>query len=320
MAISNKACSCVCLALFLHAAVAKTYEYTECKFSVGSEEKAYGCVPAKFGNDFNFDGTLAVTEPLDGCSTPTSDVKGKIAFVMRGTCGFTTKVATMEKAGAVGVVVGNNDKADPFFMAFNHEEIVGGAAPQIGSVMIGKKDAEKITSYPSGTVISVSVQGKTLEEISKAENDSILFLENSEKLYEFISYAPKQWSIGMFFKDRPSVKDVTSQSFVSGEQYQNVNGATTVKTMRLPYGRILSEQTTEDFGFLVGSLPVKALFFYDRHTEIVHIFKVQYTEDNVTIKITDAATMAQSGLLLGTYDKIHGWKPATPTKESSEEL
>lgn len=63
---------------------------------------------------------VAATDPsdaagastTDGCSafTNAADVAGKIALVDRGNCNFTVKVANAQAAGAVGVIVVENDK------------------------------------------------------------------------------------------------------------------------------------------------------------------------------------------------------------------
>jgi bacillolysin len=47
----------------------------------------------------------------DGCETPfvnAAAIAGKIAFIDRGTCGFGVKAKNAELAGAVGVIIGNN--------------------------------------------------------------------------------------------------------------------------------------------------------------------------------------------------------------------
>ena len=54
----------------------------------------------------------------DGCTSPTSNVSGKIALLDRGTCGFAIKVknAQEEDAGAIAVVVGQNNPFAPTAM------------------------------------------------------------------------------------------------------------------------------------------------------------------------------------------------------------
>ena len=59
-----------------------------------------------------------VNETLGCTALPAGDtsVKGKIAFMFRGSCNFTVKVKNAQNAGAVGVIVSNNVTGDPFAM------------------------------------------------------------------------------------------------------------------------------------------------------------------------------------------------------------
>lgn len=72
---------------------------------------------------------------FDACSalTNSSDISGNIAFIQRGTCDFDTKVRFAQDAGAVAVVVFNND-ADLVVMAGSS------VAVNIPAVMIGQAD------------------------------------------------------------------------------------------------------------------------------------------------------------------------------------
>lgn len=86
-----------------------------------------GAAAASFGPVFDKEGVTAdvvVAEdaadeggPLttDGCSpfTNAGDVTGKWAYVDRGTCAFTQKIANAEDAGATGIVFGNNVDTPP---------------------------------------------------------------------------------------------------------------------------------------------------------------------------------------------------------------
>ena len=61
---------------------------------------------------FNLPGTVAgvgVGTANAACAAlPAGSLTGKIAFIDRGTCGFTVKAANAEAAGAIGVIIGNN--------------------------------------------------------------------------------------------------------------------------------------------------------------------------------------------------------------------
>jgi subtilisin family serine protease len=53
--------------------------------------------------------TGTITSPADGCAAfPAGSLAGKIAMIRRGTCGFYNKAKNAELAGAVGVVLYNN--------------------------------------------------------------------------------------------------------------------------------------------------------------------------------------------------------------------
>ncbi|KAK6118586.1 hypothetical protein DH2020_047672 [Rehmannia glutinosa] len=61
---------------------------------------------AKQGHRF----PAAFSEPLTGCSSPSSKLSGSIALVVRGDCIFTTKAKVAQAAGAAGLVVLNDDE------------------------------------------------------------------------------------------------------------------------------------------------------------------------------------------------------------------
>ncbi|MDQ3335068.1 MAG: M36 family metallopeptidase [Myxococcota bacterium] len=49
----------------------------------------------------------------DGCEANTTSLTGKVAIVDRGSCDFTVKVMNAQAAGAIAVVIANNDTANP---------------------------------------------------------------------------------------------------------------------------------------------------------------------------------------------------------------
>lgn len=73
---------------------------------------------AAFGPSLSFPGVTAnVTQasPNDGCFALTNGVamSGKVALIDRGNCNFTVKVKNAQNAGAIGVIIVNNDAGNP---------------------------------------------------------------------------------------------------------------------------------------------------------------------------------------------------------------
>ncbi len=97
---------------------------------------SYAASGAGFGPTLSLTGitgALALASVPDGCTAFTG-VSGKIAVVDRGTCNFTDKVLNAQQAGAIGVIVANNQGDSVFTM--------GGTARRvtIPSVMVGQTD------------------------------------------------------------------------------------------------------------------------------------------------------------------------------------
>ncbi len=88
------------------------------------------------GQDSATDGTSAT----DGCTafTNASALSGKFVYVDRGACAFVDKADNALAAGAIGIVVGNNDAAEAPFSMSGDTDIYG--------VMIGKADGQRIKS------------------------------------------------------------------------------------------------------------------------------------------------------------------------------
>lgn len=83
---------------------------------------SYGMYASSFGAALSLTGitgALAVysdgTAPSsDACGASTTSLSGKVAIVDRGTCNFTVKVANAQAAGAIGVVIVNNEANGAF--------------------------------------------------------------------------------------------------------------------------------------------------------------------------------------------------------------
>jgi minor extracellular serine protease Vpr len=60
---------------------------------------------------------LALASPANGCTTIAGTVSGTIAVIDRGACTFSTKIRNAQSAGAVAVLMVNNQPGDPIAMA-----------------------------------------------------------------------------------------------------------------------------------------------------------------------------------------------------------
>ena len=73
-----------------------------------SPAKEYATAVADFGSQsFELSGDIVATQPRDGCTPLSAALSGKIAFIDRNTCSFSTKVGNAQDAGAIGVIIGN---------------------------------------------------------------------------------------------------------------------------------------------------------------------------------------------------------------------
>ncbi len=92
--------------------------------------------------------------PSLGCNTLVngSELTGKIALVDRGSCEFGTKCLNAQNAGAIAVIVCNNDAGAPFSMGPG----VNGNNVTIPSVMMRKADCDSIKVY-LGQGVNVSI-------------------------------------------------------------------------------------------------------------------------------------------------------------------
>ncbi len=121
----------------------------------------YEAVPAGFGPEVPSQGiggeivlvTDETSSTQDGCESIQNDISGKIALIQRGQCNFTVKVKNAQTAGAVAVVVYQNDSTAPFVMGGEDSSIT------IPSVMIAQGLGNNIINNQS----TVSGQVKPAE-------------------------------------------------------------------------------------------------------------------------------------------------------------
>jgi hypothetical protein len=93
----------------------------------------------------------------DICEPITNNVNGKIAVIFRGTCFFTYKVMEAQNAGAIGVIIINNQPG-------NNVVNMGGTNPNITipSVMISNNDGNILLSEMQNGSVNISIQNPEL--------------------------------------------------------------------------------------------------------------------------------------------------------------
>ncbi|MEM1223428.1 MAG: PA domain-containing protein [Verrucomicrobiota bacterium] len=89
----------------------------------------------------------------DGCQGPfinEEEVLGQIVLIDRGNCNFDEKVARAQEAGAIAVIIANNDGDDLFPMFGNDEGIT------IPSVFIGQSDGDSLKALATGSLVEIN--------------------------------------------------------------------------------------------------------------------------------------------------------------------
>ena len=66
-------------------------------------------------------GSVTIPVPPNGCTAPSNDVSGTIVLATRGECDFIDKVRTAQTAGAIAVVVAN-DQGEHLFKMYSSDE------------------------------------------------------------------------------------------------------------------------------------------------------------------------------------------------------
>ncbi len=147
-------------------------------FQVNAPQSAagkYGAKRAAFGPNLS---TTPITEDLvlvddgtgvtqDGCETitNTTEISGKIAMVQRGSCPFVQKVKNAQNAGAIGVVVYNNQTATVTAMGGSDATIT------IPSVFIEKNNGDYISGLLGSETVNVSLYDSSFSDPSIKDSD-----------------------------------------------------------------------------------------------------------------------------------------------------
>lgn len=96
--------------------------------------------------------------PNLGCESSLDDLTGKIAIIDRGTCPFVDKVFNAQQAGAIGVVIVNNQAGLPFSMGGVNQDIT------IPAIMISQADGNLIREEVNQNVtININSLGSTFD-------------------------------------------------------------------------------------------------------------------------------------------------------------
>ncbi len=122
---------------------------------------------------------FAIAEPLDGCGglTNTEAMDGKIALIIRGTCGFLEKYTSAAVAGASAIVVFNDgtadDRIDPIYMGgFDGTETIPGVMTDYysGDAIYQALNAGESVVGTVGPSIKISQDNRIAEFSSRGPN------------------------------------------------------------------------------------------------------------------------------------------------------
>ena len=149
------------------AAASSNRHYIGIPVRVGAQ--AFGAALGEFGT-FSpaVMAPLVIAAPDNGCTalTNASAVSGSLALVDRGTCSFSTKIRNAQAAGAVGVVVVNNQPGDPVAMAQDGTP----GQPTIPGAMVALSDRAAIRAAAG---LAATVDGTAPQEFLTGNQDVI---------------------------------------------------------------------------------------------------------------------------------------------------
>lgn len=114
------------------------------------------------------------TSSLGCAASPSSAYEGRIAFVRRGSCDFSLKAGLAEQAGAVAVIVVNNDPSTPIINMSAAE----GVSVGIPVFMISQQVGEAILSALETTEVNMTLELQRPNDIGIAEIFSPLWFNS----------------------------------------------------------------------------------------------------------------------------------------------
>ncbi len=210
-------------------------------FNPGAVIGKYNSEPAAFG-------PALISNPVDGEVVLVNDnsafperacsplinaqaLRGKIALLSRGDCLFTEKVKRVQDAGAIGVIVGNNEPGPPIVM--------GGDDPSINipSIMISLEDYETLKSVVSELVVNLSFE-ELPSDIDSGFDNGIVAHEYGHGISTRLTGGPSTnclgndeqmgegWSdwVGLVMTVKPGDTNITPRPVATFAAGQNTSG------------------------------------------------------------------------------------------------
>nr|KAG5703254.1 hypothetical protein BaRGS_034165 [Batillaria attramentaria] len=89
---------------------------------------------------------MVLGEPVEGCRPLTNSVHNAVAFLLRGGCSFVTKSNNAEDAGAIAVIIADNDEENDEHMIDMVDDATGRAV-RIPSLFLMGKDGVMIRRH-----------------------------------------------------------------------------------------------------------------------------------------------------------------------------
>ena len=134
---------------------------------------SYGASPAAFGPQLDttgITGDVVVAEPANGCTAITSPVAGGIALIDRGACDFSLKVLNAQLAGAIAVIIANNQGGT---VTITMGAGQGANRVRIPAVMISQNDGADLKAIPSPNATERRLEVLPLQIDSALDSDVV---------------------------------------------------------------------------------------------------------------------------------------------------
>ena len=143
----------------------------------------YAAMGAEFGPALTAAGItgalVSITVPADGCTAISTPLAGKVAVIDRGTCDFSLKALNAQNAGAVAVIIANNQGGTAIFTMG-----AGSSANRvrIPAVMVSQNDGVALHSTGGGPNVTVSKLAPQPLQLDSALDSDVVFHEYAHGL------------------------------------------------------------------------------------------------------------------------------------------